>query len=201
MLPALNTLAEQQSGQTKNTEDAITHFLDYAATNPSAIIQYKACDMILYIDIDASYLSEPSSCSRTGRNYYLISLTTDPKKSLNLPPPANGPIHTECSILNHVVASGAKAEVGGLFQNGKTAVPLRITLHELGFTQPPTPIKIDNSAAEGIVTATVRQKRSKAMGMRFYWMNCSCDDAFGCRVVYFYWGWWLSKTEFMECNS
>ena len=50
-------------------------------------------------------------------------------------------------------------------------MPLRIKLHELGFTQPPTPIKIDNSAAKGIVTATVRQKRSKAMDMRFYCMK------------------------------
>ena len=55
--------------------------------------------------------------------------------------------------------------------NGKTAITLLITLRELGFTQPPTPIKTYNSAAEGIVTATVRQKRSKAMDMRFYWMK------------------------------
>ena len=91
------------------------------------------------------------------------------EKSPNLPPPANGPIHTECRILKHVVASAAEAEVGVLFHNGQTAVPLRITLHELGFTQPPNPIKTGNSAAEGIVTATVRQKISKAMYMRFYW--------------------------------
>ena len=64
-----------------------------------------------------------------------------------------------------------KAGVGGLFHNGKTALLLRIKLHELCFTQPPTPIKIDNSAAEGILTATVRQKRSKAMEMLFYLMK------------------------------
>ena len=167
MLPDLNTLAEQQSSQTKYTEAAITHFLDYAATNPSAIVQYKASDMILHIDSDTSYLSEPRACSRTGGHYYLISLPDDPEKSPNLLPPANGPIHTECRILKHVVASAAKAEVGGLFHNGQTAVPLRIKLHELGFTQPLTPIKIDKSTAEGIVTATVRQKRPKAMTCNF----------------------------------
>ena len=70
-----------------------------------------------------------------------------------------------------MVASAAEAEVGGLLQNGQTAVPLRIALHEIGFTQPPTPIKSDNSAAKGIVTATFRQKRSKAMDVRFYWMK------------------------------
>ena len=109
MLPALNTLAEQQSSPTKNTEAAITHFLDYAATNPSAIIQYKASNMILQIDSDASYVSEPRARSRTWEQYYLSSLPTDPKKSPILPPPANGPIHTEFRILKHVVASMDKA--------------------------------------------------------------------------------------------
>ena len=54
--PALNTLVEQQSSPTKNMEATITHFWDYAATNTSAILQYKASDMILHIDSDASYL-------------------------------------------------------------------------------------------------------------------------------------------------
>ena len=79
MLPSLNTLSEQQPSQTKNTEAAITHFLDYAATNPSVIVQYKARDVILQIDSDASYLSEPMARIRTGGHYYLSSLPTDPK--------------------------------------------------------------------------------------------------------------------------
>ena len=69
MLPALNTLAKQQSSPTKNMEAAITHLPDYAATNPSAIIQYKASDMTLHIDSDESYLSEPRACSCTGGHY------------------------------------------------------------------------------------------------------------------------------------
>ena len=109
MIPALSTLAEQQSSPTKNTEAAITHFLDYEATNPYAIIQYKGSDMILHIDSDASYLSEPRACSLTGGNYYLSSLTTDPKKSPNLLSSANDPIHTECRILQHMVASASEA--------------------------------------------------------------------------------------------
>ena len=40
MLSALNTLAEQQSSTTKNTEAEINQLLDYAASNMSAIIQY-----------------------------------------------------------------------------------------------------------------------------------------------------------------
>ena len=127
--------------------------------------------MILHIDSDASYLSEPEACSRTRGHYYLRSLPTDPKKSPNLPPPENGTIHTECRILKHVGASAGEVEVRGLFHNGQIAVTLIITLLELGFTQPPTPIKTDNSAAKGIFTAKVRQKWIKAMDMQFYWMK------------------------------
>ena len=57
MLPALNTLAEQQSNSTKNNEAAITQFLYYAVTNPSEIIKTKYSDTIIHIDSDASYLS------------------------------------------------------------------------------------------------------------------------------------------------
>ena len=118
ILPALNILVEQQSSPTKNMEDSITHFLDYAADDPSLIIQYKAFYMILHIYSDASYLSESRARSRTGGHHYLSSLPPNPKKSLNLPPPENGLIHTEYRILKHVVASADEAEVGGLFHNG-----------------------------------------------------------------------------------
>ena len=52
----------------------------------------------------------------------------------------------------------------GPVSNVQTDVPLRVTLHKLSFPQPPNPIKIDNSAAEGIVTAMVRQKKSQGNG-------------------------------------
>ena len=79
--------------------------------------------------------------------------------------------------------SAAEAEVGGLFQNGQIFVPLRITIHELSFLQPPIPIKIDNSAAKGIVTATFIQKSSKAMAMQYYWMK----DRVKQKNLFFYW--------------
>ena len=51
--------------------------------------------MILHIDIDASYLSESWALRHTVGHYYLSSLPDDAKKAANLPPPANGLIHTE----------------------------------------------------------------------------------------------------------
>ena len=86
----------------------------------------------------------------------------------NLPPPTNGPIQTECRIMRHVVAYAAESEVGRILHNGKTAAPLQINLKEICFTQLPIPIKKYDSAAEGIITATVGQKRSKAMDMIFF---------------------------------
>ena len=44
-------------------------------------------------------------------------------------------------------------------------------LEELGHPQPPTPIQIDNSIAAGIAKDTVKQKRSKVIDMRFYWIR------------------------------
>ena len=57
MLPALSTIAEQQSNRTQNIEDAITQFLDYAPTNLLAIVRYKYSDMILHVDRYALHLS------------------------------------------------------------------------------------------------------------------------------------------------
>ena len=31
--------------------------------------------------------------------------------------------------------------------------------------------------------------------------NRGSDNAFRRRVIYFYWGWWLRKTEFVKCDA
>ena len=71
-------------------------------------------------------------------------------------------------MIKNVLASTAEAEIGALFYNVCEATPIHITLTELGHTQPPTPITTDNTCAAGIANATVKQKRSKAIDMRFY---------------------------------
>ena len=69
------------------------------------------------------------------------------------------------------MSSAAEAESGGSFMNATEAVPFRTTLEELGWKQPPTPIITDNSTTKGITKKTIKQKRSKAMDMRFYWLR------------------------------
>lgn len=44
-------------------------------------------------------------------------------------------------------------------------------LQALDHKQPPTELVTDNSTAHGITNDTVKQKRSKAMDMRYYWIR------------------------------
>jgi hypothetical protein len=69
-----------------------------------------------------------------------------------------------------VVASADESEVGACFKNAQSGAPLRVTLTELGRIQPPTPLHTDNSTAFGILNKTIKQKRSKAMDMRYHWL-------------------------------
>jgi hypothetical protein len=75
------------------------------------------------------------------------------------------------SVINNVVASAAESEVGACFQNAQTAAPLRVTLLELGHEQPATSLRTDNSTAYGILNETIKQKRSKSMDMKYYWLQ------------------------------
>jgi hypothetical protein len=174
MLVAIGDIATQQAKGTQATMQAITHLLNYCATHPTATIRYIASDMCLHIDSDASYLSVSKARSRSAGFHYLSnkpSTPGQPPKPTDPFPIRNGAILTPCQILREVVSSAAEAELAGLFHNGKEACPLRITLQELGYPQPPTVIVTDNSTASGIANDTVKQKRSKAIDMRFYWIR------------------------------
>ena len=72
------------------------------------------------------------------------------------------------------MGSAAKAKVGGLYMNAQELSPTRTTLEELNYPEPPTPLRTDNinnSTADGIMNRTIKQKQSKAMNKRFYWLQ------------------------------
>jgi hypothetical protein len=174
MLVALGTLASDQTEPTTDTLTAMTQLLNYAATHPDAVVEFRASDMVLHIESDASYLSESKGRSRFVGYHYLSDTPTDPIKAPHPddpPPMHNGAIDIPCQIMDHVMASAADAEFGTLFHNGKAACPHNTCLHELGHPQPPTPIVTDNLTAAGMANNMVKQKRSKAMEMRFYWIR------------------------------
>ena len=66
MLPSLNTIAEQQSNLTKNTEAAITQFLDYAAINPSVIMQYKYIGIFTFTVMHHTYHNHRHAAALNG---------------------------------------------------------------------------------------------------------------------------------------
>ena len=171
MLPAINDISSQQSKPTETTASHLCQLLDYAASNPDATIRYTASGMVLHIHSDGSYLSAPCSRSRAAGHFFLSSWPQDITKPDNPPPKGNGPIFTVCKTLRTVMASAAETELGSLFYNCQEAVPLRQALIDMGHPQPPTPIATDNSTAHGIVTSSIKQKRSKAMDMRFHWVT------------------------------
>eukprot|EP00804_Cyclotella_cryptica_P025734 CCRYP_002928-RB/>CCRYP_002928-RB protein AED:0.35 eAED:0.38 QI:0/0/0/1/0/0/3/0/391 len=150
MLPALGSLATQQSAPTQNTMSKIQQFLNNAMRHPDAMITYCASNMILAVHSDASYLSEITAHSR-GRGHFFLS-EDDPS------PHNNGAVLTLSQIITPVMSSAAKAERGALHINAWEVIPQRHLLNELGHPQPPTPIQIDNSTA-------------LAMDMRFHWLH------------------------------
>jgi hypothetical protein len=114
--------------------------------------------MFLAVKSDASYLSVVKARSRAAGYPPHLSSPTAPYTFFV----------TSC---DKVLSSAAEAELGALFHKGKEACPLRIALDKMGHPQPATPMATDNNTASGIATDAVKQKRSKATDMRFYWIR------------------------------
>jgi hypothetical protein len=124
LLTALSPIAAGQSKGTVTVANTCQQLLDYVSTHPNAGICYKACDMILAIHTNASYLSEPSGKSRASAHFYL---TNDGDEDFN-----NSPILNLASIINHGMSSASEAELDALYYGCKLAVPLCTTLEEMG---------------------------------------------------------------------
>ena len=70
-------------------------------------------------------------------------------------PPNNGAILNIAQIIKNVMSSAAKAALGALYIMAHEAIYIRIILDKFEHKQPRTPIKTDNSTAEGIINNTV----------------------------------------------
>jgi len=165
ILVAVNDIAAQQSKATTETEDKVNKLLNYVATHPNATLTYRKSHMRLAVHSDASYLSAPNARSRAG-GYFYLSEQDDTTKN----PPINAPVHTECKIMKHVLSSATEAEIGAIFLNCQQAEILRTTLQELGHPQCTTTIVTDNATANNIINGNAKQKRTKAMDMRYNWI-------------------------------
>ena len=147
----LNHLSNKSEGSEK-TLIAQQHFLDYCYWNPNAVKLYKASDMILFVNSDASYLTAPGSKVAPGGFFYLGN------KNESI---INSSILYLTTIIKNVMASAAEAEIAALFLNARLAIPLRTALIEMGHPQPATRIKTDNNTADGFVNSTIKQNKTK----------------------------------------
>ena len=69
MITALSSIASQKSAPTAATMKQVNHYLDYCAFQEDAIMTFQKSDMKLARHINAEYLNNPKTCSRSGRHY------------------------------------------------------------------------------------------------------------------------------------
>jgi hypothetical protein len=176
MLLAINAIACQQEHPTKKTELAIFKWRNYCVMHLDAKTRYHASDMLLHIHSDASYLSTPRVISSAGWHFFLSSKPVNPEKPEETKVPLNGPVHSMCERIRNMIASTVEAAIGALYANTCKGEELCITLEEMGHQQLLTPIMMDTMATNRIVNDMVKQKRSYAIDMHFYWLKDRCQQ-------------------------
>jgi hypothetical protein len=85
------------------------------------------------------------------------------------PAPINGAVHIISVVIKHVMSSADEAELVAILFIAQDACSICVTLEEFGHPHSPTAIQTNNECTKGIANKTVKQQRSKAMDMRFYW--------------------------------
>ena len=83
-------------------------------------LQYHQSDVILHIDLDASYLVAPYSKSSIAGFFQPTSNSYTQSH--------NAPILVECKTLKQVVTSSAECETAVAFHNAQRAIPIRYIL-------------------------------------------------------------------------
>ena len=156
VLTVLNAIAMQQASPTDAAMSKIKKLLHFVASQEEAV---RASDMVLAVHSDAGYLNESKARSWAGGHFFLTSDVAYP--------PNNGAILDIAQIIDAVMSSAAKAELGALFINAWEAVHIRQILAETGHPQPKTPIQTDNSMAEGVINSKIQPKWTKSIDMRF----------------------------------
>jgi hypothetical protein len=174
LLTALSSIAARQANGTTTVAKSCQQLLDYVATHPNAGIHYKACDMILAVHTNVSYLSEQNGKSHASAHFYL---TNHNNEEFN-----NGAILTLSSIIKHIMSSASEAELAALYYGCKLAFPICTTLKEMGHPQLKcTMITTNNITAQGLTMGTMTPKASILTDQCFHWLKC-CNAQ--CQILY-----------------
>jgi hypothetical protein len=165
LLTALSAITARQSNRTQAVAEACHQLLDYVAMHPDVGIRYHACDMILAVHTDASYLSEIGGKRRAPGHFYLTNRNVE---DFN-----NGAVLTLSSIIKHVMSSASETKLAALYYGCKQAAPIRVTLKEMGHPQPaPTPVTTNNITDWGLTMSTMMPKASKSNDQWINWLKC-----------------------------
>ena len=73
-----------------------------------------------------------------------------------------------CATLHH---RQLKLKSGQLFSTAKMLSPFELRWKRLGRPQPPTPVILDNTTAHGFTADTIKQRRTRAIDMRYHWLR------------------------------
>ena len=138
--------------------------LDYLATYPNDGIVHRARNMILAAHSNTGFHNESKGRNRAGAH---IFLSED-----NLTPRWNGPILSITQVIKFVMTSAAEAELAALYTTSQKLVPMRQTLTEMGWPQPPTSTQTDNTTAEDVVNNKIVTKKLKSMDLKLHWLRC-----------------------------
>ena len=156
---ALHELGSVQSRPSENDMKKMNRLLGYVSKHRNIAIRFYASNMILQLISDASYLCRPRARSVYGTYCYFGE-----------PEWINGPIACASKMISSVLSSVAEAELCGGFRIAQDAVHYRRIANDLGYPQPATLLRMDNTVAIGLALGTINAKRSKAMDMRFFWI-------------------------------
>ena len=118
--------------------------------------------MVLRIGSDGAHLVAPKARSRGGGYRYLGDKTGST---------SNAPPYILAKVLKHVCASAAETELAAIYANAREAAISRQALRDMGHQQGPTPIKTDNTTAQGILTGNMKAKYLKGADMQLNWMK------------------------------
>ena len=80
------------------------------------------------------------------------------------------------------MGSVEESEIGAVYMTVHQSVPIKTCLEEMDHPQSPTPIQVDNTMSARFANKTIKQKRSKDIDMRFYWLQDRCNQ--GQFVIY-----------------
>ncbi len=106
----MNSRPNKRSLRHSAVMNAANRALSYCAGRPNIATTYHACDMILIVYVDASYLSRSMARSVVGCIFFM--------GNRNQPTRINGTISAFSTIIPCVVSSAGEAEYAALFTGG-----------------------------------------------------------------------------------